>query len=417
MPTPLSSLLTTCVSAAVSISWMVLITRSTGFHQKLGIMFRFDLGLYYMEVGPSWGTRVLNAVGPTKWIVSKFMKRDDDGKLINHQLSIFTMKQNICGLPHTIMHALGLESAEACTLWLYVEWSSLFLIFLVVTGVVLLIIGACFSHWYWSGEPRKKTRQCANGWLVGALTMFIFGILQYTLCTMGFSAWLELWGDSQAPTFSHNYMFAVSLTGVSAVPLIIQVVFAGKHDLEAVSDEVREVKKIAREDNLNKALVAEFQGHGQGHGQQRPQQPQQQPVYTSASAMGGGASGGYGQQQSMGQPQPSMGQQQPMGGQQVHFYQGGGQPIYEGDGGGYGGGYGGGCAGDGGYGGQPIYEGGGYAGDGGPPIGGPAMGGPSMGGPPMDSGGDLTGGGKTDAPLPIRKTQRVAWNQPVAWKF
>lgn len=382
MPAPLSSLITSIVSGAVTIAWLIMLTRSDGFHTKLGVMFKFDLGLYNMQVGPSWGTTVLNAVGPTKWIVSKFMKRNDEGKIINHQLTIQMMKQNVCALPHTILQALGMDSAEACTLWMYVEWSSFFLLIFALLGLVFLGLGTGFSHYYWSNDPRKKTRQCSQMWFVIAISFFWVGMFQYTIATMDFGKWLKMWGENEAPTFSHNYMFSCVLCVLSTLPLVIQLVFAGPHEMEDINEEVHDIKRTAREEAMGQALLP-------GGGMQAQQ-----------GYGGTNCDTGYGQQQGYGG-----GQQQPMGydtgyGQQ-QGYGGGQQQPYQGGGGG----------GDFGIGGG---GGGGQYGGGAPPMGGPQLGGPSLGGPPMGGmdGGGLDGmehgGGRTDAPLPIRPTARIA---------
>jgi len=379
MPAPISSLVTCGVCCAISISWLLLITRSNGFVTKQGVFFKFDLGLYWMERGPGIGTKMVGVRKGTEKIIDLFlcteMSSKGKKKAVPCTQSILSFKQMVCGLPL----ALYPPSAEACTLWMWVEYSGFFYMIMICTGIIFLLMGAGFSHWYWSNSPRKKTRDLATLWWSLAVGCFFVGLLQYAAFASQFSGWLQIWGNEGNVPFSTNFIFSVVLCFLTAVPLIIQVGFVGAHEMESVSEECHEIKKMARDEEWNNIT------YGAVGAQQQGSYATPKQGYTG-DTFDGGLQQGYG------------------GAAQQGY---GGAPQQ---------GYGG--AGQQGYGGAPQ-QGYGNGADFGLPMGrtiisatvvsstgGPVMSGPPMGGPAMSGGmgGFQAGGGVTDAPLPFRPT-------------
>eukprot|EP00747_Dinoflagellata_sp_TGD_P023810 gnl/TRDRNA2_/TRDRNA2_130092_c0_seq1.p1 gnl/TRDRNA2_/TRDRNA2_130092_c0~~gnl/TRDRNA2_/TRDRNA2_130092_c0_seq1.p1 ORF type:complete len:241 (+),score=35.63 gnl/TRDRNA2_/TRDRNA2_130092_c0_seq1:48-725(+) len=151
--------------------------------------------------------------------------------------SLREFKENICALS-TIGLARACYNAEA------LFFSSTGMLFCGFFGVILLMLGGGFGHFYWFKAARKRLRLWTLSLFIAAPLLFTIGVLQYTLATDGFSEnWLDelhlpVQQSSGQSSFSKAYVMACTLALLSFLPLMLMLAFAYKSPFEDINEEL-----------------------------------------------------------------------------------------------------------------------------------------------------------------------------------
>merc|ERR1719261_1486960 len=113
---------------------------------------------------------------------------------------------------------------NGCQVWRNMRSMSIMLGLLIVTGMILLGLGAAFSYQYWFKKPSKRTRLWTRGFLIGAPTCFGIGLTFYYFLTKRLADFPPQAGS----TLGHSFVFAVFLQVLSLTPIFIHETFAQK---------------------------------------------------------------------------------------------------------------------------------------------------------------------------------------------
>jgi len=270
----------------LAFAWLVVVLLPHGWHEKLTLLYGFDMGLYKAEIRK----------GPINSLTSMAM-RNTMGKLspgtaeVLENLVVGTyhvgqLREYMCGLQGIAL--LSSVTGDICHLFTAFEVASLIMIFMATAGIVCLLTGAVFQYKYWAEKSRRSVRVYQRGFYMAAPIVFFLAMAQYTYLT----SFLSQFPPAGSSSFSYAYGFAAVLSICSLLPIFISESVVGEALDENINEQLSIQKHFVRDQmaeneisSMETAYTAQVQAGEQGYGTMQGI-PQGYPTYTAEYGQG-----------------------------------------------------------------------------------------------------------------------------------
>lgn len=215
--------------------WLLLLTRGGGWHYKINLLYRIDASLYGVDLGHGGvGLAVLHLVPSIEETFKGLLSKE------KHYYTMFEFKDMMCG---PLLNSF--PGYHLCDAWQQILWSSVFLIFMVLVGNIIMLVGTGMFYNYWWVHARKESRRCTFWLLSIGYAWIALGEAQYWFMTSSMS---EM-PPRDVHTFEWCSYCSVFLTVLQLIPLPLAATM-GANIQETKNEAVSDLKHWKREEQL-----------------------------------------------------------------------------------------------------------------------------------------------------------------------
>lgn len=243
-PTPVSAQLVGGLTLFLSLLWLILICWPGRWHyEDISLLYIFDVGLYSVNVrkgvagaGLSLLTSGVGAKMPGKLGVLADALRDA-GENLEGQSNLMDVRQIFCAI------VIPGFTDELCSMWTRLTYSGWCMAFLGLIGVLCLLIGAFFNHYFWTTCATESGKMLAKMFFWAAPLSLLLGVAQYFAFTMDFHVNLLAGGDEV--TFDLVFFSACCLSVLSFLPVLVLTSCTGMDQVPCYKKDKDEAEPVA----------------------------------------------------------------------------------------------------------------------------------------------------------------------------